>query len=609
MTKLYTLLIGAALTTSAFAQNLDQKPVFKTNHIEPNQTIKARALNNLKSAPIWENDFSNPGEWVINNDAGNTDDWVIGTGIPTGPYKIAGIMSTSGGNFGLFDSDAMCSGTQLANLQIKDPINLSAYPAVSLQFEEFYRRFQEKTYVEVSNDNGATWVKYEVNKTLSANQAVATNPTIVIVDITPTAGGQGSVLFRFRYEGGCDYAWMVDDIKIIETPANNLTINKAWHGDIINDYEYRQIPLSQAHPLTVAAVVSNDGGLSQDNVILTIEVKNTTTSNTVSYVTPAVTLGVGAIDTLEYIVPKLTEAGNYEIILTLSDDSPDATPGNNKETRFLTMTSAANAVFSHGAPAWGGGYYNAFESSTPGLYEPLKIMNNYRVYAAGDKIYSMSLLVTDATTPGQDIIVDLNKYDDPTNPDPDNMTSVASVTYVVDAADLSVSTTNYKYLTIRFDNPIDLVKDAVYGVSAEVYGGSDAFSFGTSSTNNDGSSLIYVLNNGTTGWFSLGSSPILQMNLASTTGISAKQKGKIAVNTYPNPAKDRVTVNFNLDKNQVVNFSLNDITGKTVMNKNIDGVSGANSVKLESLNLRPGIYFYTLNVNGSTTSNKLVISE
>ena len=46
------------------------------------------------------------------------------------------------------------------------------------------------------------------------------NPEIVSINISSTAGNQPSVWFRFRYEGQWDYAWMLDDVSLTETPDN-----------------------------------------------------------------------------------------------------------------------------------------------------------------------------------------------------------------------------------------------------------------------------------------------------------------------------------------------------------------------------------------------------
>src|SRR5688572_1712912 len=73
---------------------------------------------------IWENDFSNAADWVIDNiDDPNDDNWVIGTAVPSGAFAIDGIASTSAGNgFALFDSDLLCGGTQNAYVQMANPV-------------------------------------------------------------------------------------------------------------------------------------------------------------------------------------------------------------------------------------------------------------------------------------------------------------------------------------------------------------------------------------------------------------------------------------------------------------------------------------------------------
>ncbi|HEX4886453.1 MAG TPA: T9SS type A sorting domain-containing protein [Luteibaculaceae bacterium] len=609
MQKIYVLALAALVGGSAFGQSIKQLAPMKSKSMAP--VTNKKATGALKSAAIWENNFDNPSDWVINNNSGNNDNWVIGTGVPSGPFAIDGIQSTSGGNFGLFDSDALCSNNQLANLQVANPIDLSPYAAVSLQFEEFYRRFQDKTYIEVSNDGGTTWVKYEVNKTLAVNQAVANNPTIVVVDITPTAAGQAAVLFRFRYEGGCDYAWMVDDVKIIETPANNITLNTSWHGDIINDYEYRQVPLSQSHDLVFGAVISNDGALDQQNVRMNLEVRNTTTSTTVTYTSESVNLAKAASDTLNYVLPKLTVAGEYQFIITILNDGTDATPDNNTITRNFSLTAAPNKVFSHGAPAWGGGFYAPFDvTGNPGFYEPFTALNNFKVYENGDMLYAVGMVLAEETNPGQEIVIEVFQYNNPAAPDPDDKTSLASETYILKPEDISVDVANQVILRGALSTPVPVVAGQVYGVGIQTFGGSDPVSLGTSGTNNDGSSLIFGnLGSGGTTWYSLGSNPFFTMLLSPSVGISENAKKQFNVSSFPNPAKDKVMLNFSLPQSGTATIHINDIAGKNVFTKSMNAKSGANQLSIENLDLRPGVYYYTVTSNGVSNSNKLVIAK
>jgi hypothetical protein len=77
--------------------------------------------------------------------------------------------------------------------------------------------------VEVCNSNcdldSAEWVAYEVNAEETTSQLFE---NVKQVNISPTAGSQSNVRIRFRYVGSWDYAWMVDEPRIIELVPNEI---------------------------------------------------------------------------------------------------------------------------------------------------------------------------------------------------------------------------------------------------------------------------------------------------------------------------------------------------------------------------------------------------
>lgn len=191
-------------------------------------------------------DFSNPPNWAISNDAGNADDWVIGTTGSSGPFPIGTINSTTAANgFALFDSDLYCSGSQIAYLTYNSAIILDpAAASVTVEFEQFYRKFTDQVFVEVSTD-GVIWNLFEVNAALLQNDFTA-NPELTSVDITSVAAGQNSIFIRFSFISdfainggdGCDYSWMVDDVQVYYVMASaDFTVDSNT-GCIGSDFNF-----------------------------------------------------------------------------------------------------------------------------------------------------------------------------------------------------------------------------------------------------------------------------------------------------------------------------------------------------------------------------------
>ena len=256
------------------------------DRVAPQQKNKAAAQQFQRNyhqvqpaAILWNSDFSNPADWVISNQAGNSDNWVIGTTGPTGTFAIPAILSTTAANgFALFDSDLLCSGNQIADLTMANSVDCSAEPIVMLTFEQFYRRYDDSCIVFVSTDN-TNWTAFPVNSTLAnndfvGNPATGTNPTETTVDISSVAGNQATVWVRFEFYSpstfvgpagapGCAYAWMIDDVSI-ETPAPSSAF---WSDDF-------SVPANWT--------ISNQAGNSDDWVI-------GTTGPTGSFAIPAIT--------------------------------------------------------------------------------------------------------------------------------------------------------------------------------------------------------------------------------------------------------------------------------------------------------------------------------
>ncbi|MFN5318472.1 MAG: hypothetical protein ACK5CY_06495 [Bacteroidia bacterium] len=113
-----------------------------------NATVNKRGAAVTNSRDVfYTNDFSNASDWVIAAQAGS-DNWVIGTDVPSGAYAIDGIASTTAANgFALFDSDLLCGGNQVANLTMANGVDCSAQSEVLLSFEQQYRRLFVSTFV------------------------------------------------------------------------------------------------------------------------------------------------------------------------------------------------------------------------------------------------------------------------------------------------------------------------------------------------------------------------------------------------------------------------------------------------------------------------------
>jgi len=90
--------------------------------------------------------------------------------------------------------------------------------------------------------------------------------------------------------------------------------------------------------------------------------------------------------------------------------------------------------------------------------------------------------------------------------------------------------------------------------------------------------------------------------LASVENI--KENNKIT-GFYPNPARDIVTFNYQIENTHDAYLSIFDLTGSKVKDIRFTSLSG--SLKTDLSALKPGVYFYTFYVRGKALSTKRIV--
>ena len=129
---LLALFLGASAGLTAQNVNTQGPQAMRTkknNFVHQAAAPAASAFSNR--VEIWSNDLSVPADWVISNQSGNTDNWVIGTNGPAGGFPLADILSTTAANgYALFDSDLLCSGNQVADLTMANSADCSSFNSI-----------------------------------------------------------------------------------------------------------------------------------------------------------------------------------------------------------------------------------------------------------------------------------------------------------------------------------------------------------------------------------------------------------------------------------------------------------------------------------------------
>lgn len=107
-----------------------------------------------------------------------------------------------------------------------------------------------------------------------------------------------------------------------------------------------------------------------------------------------------------------------------------------------------------------------------------------------------------------------------------------------------------------------------------------------------------------------------ELNRFTATSILIQQQRKQlsvntnALNVFPNPANDMITIQFTANENARYNIEIFDVVGKLLASKNIDGISGTQQIQINAkeYNLPKGSYWVALSVNGERKSKVIVLN-
>ena len=358
--KKLQLLTGALLVASSvFAQ----KAEVSKEHFITKKAVKK--MTSEKSVSIWSDDFSDPTTWEIDHDASACAlDWEIGTNLECGgSYPIATIASTTYDNgCAMVDSDEY--GGEEGGSDIEDswittanPIDLSAYNNVVLQFETWYRSYNSEKCFIVTSTNNTDWPDLTPDFDASTNpnvyeafpgisgvsgEEMPSNPTEWRLNISPSAGGESQVWVRFHWTGTWGYAWFIDDVAIIEQPANDIVLNSAWVSNT-DGVEYGRTPENHvADSLVLGGEIFNFGINAQNNISLDMSVTDASGNVILSEMPTTSALENDSTVYLQNPVTDFTlSEGTYTFNAVSSSDADNANganANNNSYTRNFEIT-------------------------------------------------------------------------------------------------------------------------------------------------------------------------------------------------------------------------------------------------------------------------------
>lgn len=634
MQRLYTSLAGAALLASTAAYAQHAHPALRTHafrtldrHAPPPPAHATPVAQNDDRTIIWQDDFSNPANWTINHYGTEDLDWQVGQGLTgSGGAAIAPIESPTAANgYAMVDSDGhnnQGSSYESSCLTTAQPIDLSGYPAVQLQFYNQYRKWtDEECYVEVSTNNTDWATDLDPNSDLSqypnvfkvfpgmATQAPFTNPTLRSINLTAVAGGQSQVWVRFHWTGIYGYLWFIDDVNLSTPPDNDLTLGDTWLvGDpgnysdaTVRNLEYTRLPLEQASPLSVKALVTNNGGLAQQNVVLTATINGTNYASD-----PLPSLAAGLSDSIVLNTGWTpSSAGMVDVQLNLSADDPnDANTADNGRTRSFLVTGPddadGNSVMALDTNAVDGWYRVSADAANDALAVRYQIDNPGSVaYGAGFAFYSET---TDNT------IVDIHLINDAG----DDLAFVESFQIPVEYENEAGGS---HFVNVPFDAPVDLDPASDYELWIENVN-TDTVSIGISGNLNPGGLMAHIpgdVNNTIyVGWGN--GAPMMRLYLAQTSFVGVEEQAIAPTVLWnrltPNPATESASMRFTTQRASTATVEVTDLLGKVVSTQALGQLSaGQHDVALAVSDLPAGVYRVSLMVGGERLTRGLAVTH
>ena len=605
MKKIYLSICAIVVAATSFAQQNDVRTVeFSDNTSKFHWYTSSEDVS--KAPPFWTDDLSDASLWTMTDYANaGTQNWVIGTSPPSGSFSngMGAIVSTTAANgFAMYDSDDLATSAanaQDATLAFNNSIDCSVYQYINLSFESYHRVFHDSVFLEVSNDN-TNWDRYQVHSDLGINDA-SDNPEVISVNISGTAGNQATVWFRFRYEGEWDYAWMLDDVSISETPNNAASISDAvqggWWVNYANvasgalagfDFTFQTPSQLAVNPYSFEAVLHNNGVAAQ-NMVLNAEVFNDQGISVWSTTSDAMILDMShSVDTFacnNTFTP--TNNGVYEMKLWGTGDSII--------TDTAVLVSIVNDyIYARDWNQAAGSWRVGRDCGGMVLGTSLDIYANETVYALQVHIDAESVI-------GTSLFVAL--YENDPSGDPIYLTQ--SDDYTLTTNDLD------NWITVPFDGGQDVFAGTSYLAAVAGYA-NPIDTFSVSVSGNSQGATCWIQDNGCNigsgafgDWYWLSDIPMIRMSFdPAALSIDHVMSGEF--NVYPNPTTGIFTVELNNIKADDYKISVTNVLGQEVYTSSKE-ISTLISEKINLSDFEKGVYILEVSNSNSIITEKIIV--
>lgn len=581
--------------------------------------------NNSRAAgdTIWIDEFEDAGNWNFIPPSGSPDPavngWSIGNEIigwrAFDPFETEGNYARFvNGDPTVDPATTINEGPWIFEYTGTVP-DLTGISAPQLMWEQYGARFVTHQAVEFSTDGGATWQTAGSNDNIdpltAAGGSEYDNPMTRAFNITDViANDPSNVMIRLIWDGlmngpemnYVEYAWFVDNLRIVEGVDNDLIVTGSSHDEFWDfntaenflNLEYTVYPVSEVRELTPSVAVYNNGANEQTNTILTVIVTDGASYNE-TFVSAPISVASGASDTISVAFTPPAEVGTYTLAYSVTSDYEDENPIDNVAAASFVISDATYARDA-------GSQTGAFTNFTLDY----KLGTTFEV-SAEETLYCIGAALSNESVTGASFNMELLDK------------NTAEYDYIAETLILEVPVGEFLnengtgiFTWQYMDSPVMLLPGEAYLPVVNHFGGDDDVVVSLSGTSPAQTSNFYDGADAT--WYYVTSTPMVRMGLSQEFCDAVVVVGVDEVevvnnhNLYPNPTEGATTLEYTLLENSDVQLYLFDVQGRIVMNEEMGTqTAGQYRFDYDFSHLSSGQYTMSLQVDGKPINSKLVI--
>ena len=555
---------------------------------------------------LWTDTFDDESAWTIENDGTSGDEYGWGIRDTPAGWTLPAINSTSGGNFAELsngDPTVATGGTQEVGVTYTmtlaegiDVVALGGSDQITLEFEQYGATFNDLQQVLIST-NGVAFTPVFDNsdrEPLTADGGDPyDNPELIRVNLAPFLTEAPEELYiQFLWTSAfpaetnpnawVTYGWMIDDVRIVDNFDYDLEVlTSSWGTDgPAGLLSYPRVPNAQVGPIEFNADLRNSGKSEQTGVQFVLDVNSgETVDNTASI----------SLESLEEQSVSLSYTpsanGTYSFNRSVTSDfiDEDGDPSNNQFSNISVIVN--DYIYARDNGTVSGSISNGNDGTEIGnLYE---IRQNATLTGLDLRLNGGA----NGTPAGTEVFIKLYR-------------ATEDFEFVAESQSITLASNQLnQFITIPFDEPIDLVAGEIYLPVVGSFDGGLVVSGAGSAPDQ----TVFLFDYASGDWFFVRTTAMVRMNfdpIVSTAEIEASLGN---LNIYPNPTTENATIDFELVNDTDVEIVVTDLSGKVMTAQHLGRLNGGQqTTTVDASSFANGIYFVTIKTDNTKTTQKFI---